>query len=264
MLDTIAPAPHRAGQTTFDVEIAAIATAVPPNAIDQDEARARAREAFPQFAHIDTIYANTGIETRNVCQPREWYLKEHTWEERTAVFQSHALPLLERVAVDAVAAAGLRLDQIDMLVVNTITGLAVPSLDAKLMNILPFSPHLERLPIFGVGCGGGVAGLARAARLAQSMPGSNVLFLTVDLCTLCLRINDPSIAMFVSTALFGDGAAGVVLRNTSSGARPRTRRAGWAGSPPSANSSGPRPRTSWAGTSRTTASASCSARNCRR
>src|SRR5262249_55412882 len=62
------------------------------------------------------------------------------------------------------------------------------------------------------GCGGGVAGLARAARLAQGMPGANVLFLTVDLCSLCARPNDPSLAMFVSAALFGDGAAAVLLR----------------------------------------------------
>jgi alkylresorcinol/alkylpyrone synthase len=77
---------------------------------------------------------------------------------------------------------------------------------------------VERLPIFGLGCGGGVAGLARAARLAHATEGAHVLFLTVDLCSLCLRVNDPSPAMFVSTALFGDGAAGVLLRNTAGGA----------------------------------------------
>jgi len=83
------------------------------------------------------------------------------------------------------------------------------------MNRLDFSPNVERLPIFGLGCGGGVAGLSRAARLAQARPGSNVLFMTVDLCSLCIRPNDPSTAMFVSSALFGDGAAAVVLRTPS-------------------------------------------------
>jgi alkylresorcinol/alkylpyrone synthase len=80
------------------------------------------------------------------------------------------------------------------------------------MNRLAFSPSVERMPIFGLGCGGGVAGIARAARMAQGRPGANVLFITVDLCSLCARPNDPSMAMFVSAALFGDGAAGVVLR----------------------------------------------------
>jgi alkylresorcinol/alkylpyrone synthase len=98
-------------------------------------------------------------------------------------FQRHALALLEEVAVKAVAGAGLALADFDMLVVNTITGLAIPSLDARLMNRLGSRRSIERLPIFGLGCGGGVAGLARAARLAHGMPGGNVLFLTVDLPT---------------------------------------------------------------------------------
>ncbi len=85
------------------------------------------------------------------------------------------------------------------------------------MNRLPFRPDVQRLPIFGFGCGGGVAGMARATRMAQAQPGSNVLFLTIDLCSLCLRINDPSLTMFVAAALFGDGAAGAVLRSSASG-----------------------------------------------
>jgi alkylresorcinol/alkylpyrone synthase len=106
--------------------------------------------------------------------------------------------MLQIVSVEAVAEADLLLEDIDYLVLNTITGLAIPSLDAKLMNRLAFRPNLERLPIFGLGCGGGVAGLTRAARLAQVSPGANVLFLTVDLCSLCARPNDPSPAMFVA------------------------------------------------------------------
>ncbi|MEJ0013617.1 MAG: type III polyketide synthase [Bauldia sp.] len=215
MLDKVETAARdKRRSATFDVEIAAVATAVPHQAISQEEMRQRARVSYPQFASIDSIYANTGIEQRYVCEPAEWYLQPRTWEERTAVFQRNALALLEQATVEAVAKAGMEIGEIDAIVVNTITGLAVPSLDAKLMNRLPFRPDTERLPIFGIGCGGGVAGLARASRIAQSMPGGNVLFLTVDLCTLCLRINDPSITMFVATALFGDGAAAIVLRNT--------------------------------------------------
>jgi len=83
------------------------------------------------------------------------------------------------------------------------------------MNRLELPYSEERLRIFGLGCGGGIGGLAYAARYAQAMPaGSHFLFLTIDLCLLCLRIADPSIAMFVAAASFGDGAAGVVLSNT--------------------------------------------------
>jgi alkylresorcinol/alkylpyrone synthase len=106
-----------------------------------------------------------------------------------------------------------------MIVTNTVTGLAIPSLDALLLNRLKLAPTIERLPMFGLGCGAGVAGLARAARLAHAKDGALVLFLTVDLCSLCLRVNDPSPAMFVSTALFGDGAAGLLLHNTRNSSR---------------------------------------------
>jgi alkylresorcinol/alkylpyrone synthase len=142
-------------------------------------------------------------------------LQPHTWEERTRSFQKNALDLLDDVTLAAVKSAGIELNAIDMIVTNTVTGLAIPSLDAMLYNRLKLKPTIERLPIFGLGCGGGVAGIARGTRLAQAMPDAHVLFLTVDLCSLCLRINDPSAAMFVSGALFGDGAAGVVLHNTS-------------------------------------------------
>jgi alkylresorcinol/alkylpyrone synthase len=194
------------------VEILSIATANPPIKLRQEDALQVARSVFPQFARLEALFANTGIEHRYNCQPLDWYQQPHSWEERTEVFQKHALDLIERVALDATERAGLKLSEIDAFVTNTITGLAIPSLDALLMNRLPFASHVERLPIFGLGCGGGVAGLARAARMAQGRPGSNVLFVTVDLCSLCARPNDPSMAMFVSAALFGDGAAGVVLR----------------------------------------------------
>jgi len=197
------------------VDILSIATANPGFKLRQEDALAGARAIYPQFARLESLFSNTGINYRYNCQPVEWYQQPHTWEERTAVFQEHALDLLEKIAREATARAGLALKDIDALVINTITGLAIPSLDALLMNRLDFSPNVERLPIFGIGCGGGVAGMARAARMAQGSPGYNVLFLTVDLCSLCARPNDPSMAMFVAAALFGDGAAGVVLRSSS-------------------------------------------------
>lgn len=200
------------------VEILSVATANPPIKLRQGDALAAARSIFPQFARLEALFANTGIDYRYNCQPVEWYQTPHSWEERTEVFQKHALDLIEKIAVEATERAGLRLSDIDALVTNTITGLAIPSLDALLMNRLAFAPNVERMPIFGLGCGGGVAGLSRAARMAQGRPGSNVLFITVDLCSLCARPNDPSMAMFVSAALFGDGAAGVVLRTAEPGA----------------------------------------------
>jgi alkylresorcinol/alkylpyrone synthase len=197
----------------LDVTILSIATAVPRNKITQEEATERAKRLFPHLASRDSLYANTGIGTRYACEPADWYHQRHSWEERTDAFSQHAVDLLEEVALKATKAAGLELQDVDAIVVNTITGIAVPSLDALLLNRLAFREDVARLPIFGFGCGGGVAGLSRAAELARARPGANVLFLSVDLCSLCLRVQDDSLAMFVATALFGDGAAGVMLRH---------------------------------------------------
>ena len=210
--------------TRFDVEIASVATAVPEHKVLQATVAEASKRFFPHLTGIASVFANTGIESRYVCEPPEWYLEPRGWEERTASFQRHALALLEEATLKAVAAADITLADIGAIVVNTITGLAIPSLEARLVNRLPFSRQVERLPIFGLGCGGGVGGLARAVRMAETMPGGHVLFLTVDLCSLCARGNDMSVANFVSIALFGDGAAAVVLRNTRGGnglGRPR-------------------------------------------
>jgi alkylresorcinol/alkylpyrone synthase len=220
MLDVARSAAHRgAVAAAFDVEILSLATANPPFRLAQSEAAFRAKQLFPHLRKLWPLYENTGIEFRYNCEPIEWYLRPHSWEERTQSFHRHAVDLLEQVAVKATEAAGVGLDAIDMIVTNTITGLAIPSLDAMLLNRLKLPPTVERLPIFGLGCGAGVAGLARAARLAHAKDGAHVLFLTVDLCSLCLRVNDPSPAMFVSSALFGDGAAGLLLHNTRNGSR---------------------------------------------
>jgi alkylresorcinol/alkylpyrone synthase len=207
----------------FDVEILSVATANPKFRIRQDEVAQLAHARRPDLKSMWSIYSHAGVETRYFCEPLDWCLEPHGWEERAQSFQRNALDLFEEITLKAAANAGIALQDIDMIVTNTITGLAVPSLDARLIHRLNLSRSIERLPIFGLGCGGGIGGLARATRLAQSMPRANVLFLTVDLCSLCTRIGDESPAMFVSSALFGDGAAAVLLQNTNGNGKSRTR-----------------------------------------
>jgi len=207
--------PGKESLGSLDVAILSIATANPQHRVNQRDAWEGAKAIFPHLARMEALYTNTGIETRYSCVPPDWCKVPHSWEERTEIYQRHAMGLLEEVAIKAVSEARLSVTDIEVVVFNTITGLSIPSLDAKLINRLGFCPTVERLPIFGLGCGGGVGGLARAARLARGYPGANILFLTVDLCSLCARPNDSSLAMFVSAALFGDGAAGIVLRAES-------------------------------------------------
>jgi alkylresorcinol/alkylpyrone synthase len=210
---------------SFDVEILAVATAHPKFRINQHEIAQLAQTMRPELRSMWNVFSHAGVETRYFCEPLEWCLQPHGWEERAESFQRNALDLLEKVTLKAIANAGIELAGIDMIVTNTITGMAVPSLDASLIQRLKLSPSIERLPIFGLGCGGGVGGLARATRLAQSMPDATVLFLTVDLCSACLRVGDQSPTMFVSAALFGDGAAAVLLQNTNGKSRTRNSRA---------------------------------------
>ncbi len=198
----------------FGIEIAAVASAVPQYSIDQEAARDMVLLAAPGFHSHEALFLNTGIKTRYSCVPLDWHLQAPSWAARNAVFRDAATNLLERIARDCADGAGMELGDIEAIVTVSSTGLAVPSLDALLANRLGLSPSVERLPIFGLGCAGGVSGLARAARLAQSLPSGNVLLLVVELCTINSRL-DHTIKNFISTALFGDGAAGLILRRAS-------------------------------------------------
>src|SRR5215470_44506 len=123
-------------QTTpgFDLVIASVSSAVPSHKVSQAAAAERAMCVFPHLTGLAGLFANTGIESRYVCEAPDWYLQDRGWEERTASFQRHALVLLEEVALKAVEAAGITFQDISAIVVNTITGLAVPSLEARLIN----------------------------------------------------------------------------------------------------------------------------------
>ena len=209
------PVVRSAKKPSLAVDILSIATATPKYKVSQTEAFERVKSVSDSFARFEGIYTSSAIETRYSCVPPDWCEEPHGWSERMVVYQKEALALLEDVATRSVEDAGLSLQDINVIVTNSTTGMVVPSIDALLINRLKLKETVTRLPIFGFGCSGGAAGLARAAQLAQMMPGANVLFLTIDLCSLAVRANDHSLTNFVAAALFGDGAAAVVLRSTS-------------------------------------------------
>jgi alkylresorcinol/alkylpyrone synthase len=115
------------------------------------------------------------------------------------------------------AEAKLGPGDIDAIVVASTTGIATPSLDALVVERMQLRRDIRRLPIFGLGCAGGVIGLTRASAIAQAMPGSRVLFLVVELCALTFRKDDLTKSNIVATALFGDGAAGAILSTKGAG-----------------------------------------------
>ena len=197
------------------VQIIGLATASPAVTVQQHEARDAAGRLFARhparFARLAGAFDNAGIDTRQVCEPHDWYLASRGWQDRNDTFLRHAVDLLEQAAGQALDGAGLRADQIDAIVTICSTGIATPSLDALLMQRLAFRPDTQRLPVFGLGCAGGTLGLGRAAALARAQPGTRVLLLVVELCSLTLRQGDTRKANIIATALFGDGAAAAIL-----------------------------------------------------
>ena len=195
--------------------IQSIATAVPPYRLDQDDVVRRAAELFDgSFADLERllpVYGNAAIESRYSCVPIEWYMADHGFAERNRLYIENATALLERAANDCLAAAHLGPQDVDAIVAVSTTGIATPSLDALLMERLPFRRDTQRLPVFGLGCAGGVLGLSRAAALSRASPDFRVLFLVVELCALTFRRRDRSKSNIVATALFGDGAAAALL-----------------------------------------------------
>ena len=199
----------------------AIATAVPPHRIEQRDIAAFCETlfagAFSDFGRMRGAYENAAIETRYACAPLEWYAEPHGLAERSRLFLDNALMLIERAAVKALGRAGLDAGAIDAIITVSSTGIVTPSLDARLMERMPFRRDVQRLPIFGLGCAGGVLGLNRAAALARATPGSRVLLLVVDLCTLTFRAADRSKSNVIATALFGDGAAAAIVSSEGDG-----------------------------------------------
>lgn len=204
----------------MQARLLALKSAVPSFILEQADVIARARELFRARADIDRllpVFANTGIERRYSSAPIDWYAEPHGWRDRTTLYIETATRLLETVARDLLAEAGLKTEDIDIIVVASTTGVATPSLDALVTERLKLRRDIKRLPIFGLGCAGGVVGLSRAADLAQAAPGSRVLFLVVELCAPTFRKNDLSKSNIVATALFGDGAAGAILSTEGEG-----------------------------------------------
>jgi len=199
-----------------------LATAVPPNIFLQKDVLAAAWDVFgprlPQFETLSSIFANTGIIKRHGVKPFDWYLQPRGWPERTKAFLEGAEALFVEAAEKALANAQLSAGEIDAIVTVCSTGIATPSLEARVAGRMGFRADVSRVPVFGLGCAGGVSGLSIAARLAQARPGANVLLLAVELCSLALRLDELTKANIVATSLFGDGAAALILRAGDGGA----------------------------------------------
>jgi len=198
-----------------------LATAVPPDVIAQDDAREVARAAFggrpALFDRLSSVFDNAGIARRHIVAPIQWYQQPHGWSDRNDLYLEAAQRLFEHAAAEAIAKAGLEPGQIDGIVSVSTTGIATPSLEARAAPGLGLRDNVRRVPIFGLGCAGGVGGLATAARLASAEAGTHWLFVTVETCSISIRLDSDDPAAIVATALFGDGAAAAVVGSGTDG-----------------------------------------------
>ena len=196
--------------------LVSLATSVPAHTFLQKDVLAAAWDIFgsrfPDYERFASIYTNTGIVKRYGVKPFDWYLEPRGWPERTEAFLEGAEALFIEVAGKALASAGIRAADVDTVVTVCSTGIATPSLDARVARRMGFRSDVSRVPVFGLGCAGGASGLSIASRLAQARPGTNVLLVTIELCSLALRLDELTKANIIATSLFGDGAAALVLR----------------------------------------------------
>lgn len=198
-----------------------LATAVPPHVLPQQEVARQIRTLFAarlkDYDRVAGVFAATGIVKRHAVRPLTWYLEPRGWPDRTAAYLEGAEALFLQAAETALARAGLTARQIDTVVTISSSGVATPSLEARLAARLGLRPDVARVPVFGLGCAAGVTGLSLAARLAVAAPGSRVLLVAVELCTLAFRLDRADKTNVVASALFGDGAAAAVVATGTTG-----------------------------------------------
>ncbi|HVF36831.1 MAG TPA: type III polyketide synthase [Sphingomicrobium sp.] len=203
------------------MSLLSLATAVPQHRIAQRDAKARARQLFGGrkaiFDRLASVFDNAGIDWRHIVAPIEWYEGGHGWQERNRVYLEASDALFLEVAAKAVEQAGLSPADIDGVVTVSTTGIATPSLEARNGPALGLRDDVRRVPIFGMGCAGGVNGLATAARLAAAEPGTRWLFVTIETCSIAIRLDSEDPAAIVATAIFGDGAAAAVVEAGTEG-----------------------------------------------
>jgi alkylresorcinol/alkylpyrone synthase len=201
--------------TTHPCSLVSLATAVPPYVVEQSDAKARAREAFggkkALFDRLSGVFDNAGIARRHIVAPPDWYMSAHGWHDRNDVYLKAAEQLFIDAATAAIEKAGLQPHEIDGVVAVSTTGIATPSLDARCAERIGFRTDIRRVPVFGLGCAGGVNGLSVASQMARANPGTMWLFVTVETCSISIRLDSDDPAAVVATALFGDGAAAAVV-----------------------------------------------------
>src|SRR6202044_498885 len=160
---------------------------------------------------LDRLDESMQVEGRYLVEPIDYYENLTTWGQANNTWIAHALELGEESLCKALHKAGIGPKDLGAIFVTSVTGIAAPSLDARLVNRMGLSPNIKRIPIFGLGCVAGAAGISRAADYVKAYPSQAAALVSVELCSLTLQRDDLSVANLISSGLFADGSAAVIV-----------------------------------------------------
>ncbi|MBI5727758.1 MAG: type III polyketide synthase [Ignavibacteriales bacterium] len=185
------------------------------NKVDQQEVKQFAKElfapAFPQIERLMSAFDNTEIKTRNFCKPVTYYSAIHTFQEQNDEYIRLSLEYSVKAIDACITSAQIEKNIITDIIFISTTGLSTPSLDALIINKMRLNQNINRIPVFGLGCAGGVAGFSKACTLAIANPDAVVLLVTVELCSLTFLRNDFSKSNFIGSSLFADGVSACLI-----------------------------------------------------
>ena len=201
--------------------IAATATALPPHTITRDDVKYYMGRVFEiperRVEAMMGIVDNAQVLKRHVLFPIDYTVEPRSLQKTNDEYMEHAIKLGQEAAEKCLSRAGLRPDEIDLIITVSCTGFMIPSLDAHLINRMGFRSNVVRMPFTELGCAAGAMALGRAADFLKARPGANVLIIAVELPSLTFQRKDISQANLISSILFGDGAAAVVVRGAETG-----------------------------------------------
>ncbi|AXI47186.1 type III polyketide synthase [Sulfitobacter sp. SK012] len=202
----------------MSVYLHGLSTALPPHCLSQTEVRERASlifgKRYPQFDRLAKTFDTAGIDRRYSVVPIDWFSEDHGWADRNAAFMTGAKAMFIEAARRALDDAEWTGADVDCVVTVCSTGIATPSLDAQAFTEMGFREDIMRVPVFGLGCAGGVSGLATTQAIAAGRPSAKVLLVAVETCSLSFRADRLQKADIIAAVLFGDGSAAACISAT--------------------------------------------------
>ncbi len=199
----------------MSVYLHGLSTALPPHTLPQAQVKDRAAiifgDKYPQFSRLAKTFATAEIDQRHSVVPLDWFSEPHGWKDRNEIFMVEAKAMFINAAQKALKKAGWNGSDVDTVVTVSSTGIATPTLEAQAFTDMGFRDNIMRVPLFGLGCAGGVTGLSVAQSLASAKPNSKVLLVIVETCSLAFRADRLQKADIIASVLFGDGAAAACL-----------------------------------------------------